>query len=100
MTQFDSFSVVTYVCGTGSKELRGFRGSSSSPWDLSRSHRKGSVMRRLRSIWSDESGTTAVEYSVMLGFIMLVLIGAVAAFGSGQSGKWVGIWNIMRRHGL
>ena len=40
---------------------------------------------------ADESGTTAVEYSVMIGFVLLVLIGAVAAFGSGQNGKWIGI---------
>jgi len=49
---------------------------------------------------SDQSGTTAVEYSVMLGFILLVLIGAVTAFGSGQNGKWVGIWGQMNAHGM
>ena len=57
-------------------------------------------MQVLMRLWLDESGTTAVEYSVMLGFIMLVLIGAVAAFGVGQSGKWVGIWSVMRAHGF
>ena len=36
----------------------------------------------------------------MLGFIMLVLIGAVAAFGTGQNGKWGGIWGVMRGHGF
>lgn len=57
-------------------------------------------MRRWSEFLNDESGTTAVEYSVMLGFIMLVLIGAVATFGSGQSGKWVGIWGQMHAHGM
>ena len=57
-------------------------------------------MQTLRRLYLDETGTTAVEYSVMLGFIMLVLIGAVAAFGSGQSGKWVSIWGVMRAHGF
>lgn len=57
-------------------------------------------MRGWAEFIRDESGTTAVEYSVMLGFIMLVLIGAVATFGSGQSGKWVGIWGQMRAHGM
>jgi Flp pilus assembly pilin Flp len=57
-------------------------------------------MRRWIEFLADDSGTTAVEYSVMLGFIMLVLIGAVATFGSGQSGKWVGIWGQMRAHGM
>lgn len=57
-------------------------------------------MRWCARFANDESGTTAVEYSVMLGFIMLVLIGAVATFGNGQSGKWVGIWGQMRAHGM
>ena len=57
-------------------------------------------MKLLRRLMLDETGTTAVEYSVMLGFIMLVLIGAVATFGLGQSGKWSGIWNVMRTHGM
>ena len=57
-------------------------------------------MQVLRRLWLDESGTTAVEYSVMLGFIMLVLIGAVATFGLGQNSKWGGIWGVMRAHGF
>ena len=57
-------------------------------------------MQALRRLWRDETGTTAVEYSVMLGFIMLVLIGAVAAFGAGQNGKWGGIWGSMQAHGM
>ena len=57
-------------------------------------------MTLLRRLLRDETGTTAVEYSVMLGFIMLVLIGAVATFGVGQSGKWFSIWGVMQAHGL
>lgn len=57
-------------------------------------------MQALRRLWQDETGTTAVEYSVMLGFIMLALIGAVALFGIGQGGKWLGIWNNMQSHGM
>ncbi|MEK6262470.1 MAG: Flp family type IVb pilin [Planctomycetota bacterium] len=57
-------------------------------------------MKLLRRLMLDEGGTTSVEYSVMLGFIMLVLIGAVAIFGIGQGGKWLGIWNNMQAHGM
>lgn len=57
-------------------------------------------MQALRRLWRDETGTTAVEYSVMLGFIMLVLIGAVAVFGAGQNGKWGGIGGSMQAHGM
>lgn len=49
---------------------------------------------------ADESGTTAVEYSVMIGFVLVVLIGAVAVFGSGQNGKWIGIRGQMQGHGM
>ncbi len=49
---------------------------------------------------ADESGTTAVEYSVMIGFVLVVLIGAVAVFGSGQNGKWIGIRGQMGTHGM
>ncbi len=57
-------------------------------------------MTLLRRLLRDETGTTAVEYSVMLGFIMLVLIGSVALFGLGQNGKWGGIWGTMQSHGM
>ena len=57
-------------------------------------------MRRLSELKNDESGTTAVEYSVMLAFVMLTLIGAVAVFGNAQNGKWVGIWGQMQTHGM
>ena len=39
-------------------------------------------MRRLRRLFSDQRGATAVEYAVMLGMILLVLIGAVATVGT------------------
>jgi Flp pilus assembly pilin Flp len=57
-------------------------------------------MRLWNWIWRDDEGTTSVEYCVMLGFIMLVVIGSVASFGSGQSGTWVGIWTKMRSAGI
>ena len=57
-------------------------------------------MRRLIAMMKDESGTTAVEYSVMLGFILLVLIGSVAAIGNTQHGTWNGIWGTMQQYGM
>lgn len=52
-------------------------------------------MQVLKRLWLDETGTTAVEYCVMLGFIMLVVIGAVTTFGLGQNSKWGGISSSM-----
>ena len=63
-------------------------------------HSKGQAMQQFLRVLRDESATTAVEYSIMLGFIMLVLIGAVATFGVGQGGKWNGIWGQMTAHGM
>lgn len=48
----------------------------------------------------DESGTTSVEYSIMLGFILTVVIAAVATFGGGQNKSWIGINNSMQAHGF
>jgi hypothetical protein len=36
----------------------------------------------------------------MLGFVITVVIAAVAAFGSGQNKSWKGIDNTMQAHGL
>lgn len=58
------------------------------------------AMRRWTRFLREESGTTSVEYSVMLGFIITVVIAAVAAFGSGQNKSWKGIDNTMQAHGL
>lgn len=62
--------------------------------------REGWTMRRLIAMMKDQAGTTSVEYSVMLGFILLVLIGTVAAIGNTQHGTWNGIWGQMQQHGM
>jgi pilus assembly protein Flp/PilA len=43
-------------------------------------------------IW-DEQGPTAVEYAVMMGMILLVVIGAVATVGANTNDMWVRIMN-------
>ncbi|MDB5344446.1 MAG: Flp/Fap pilin component [Schlesneria sp.] len=58
------------------------------------------AMRRWTRFLREESGTTSVEYSVMLGFIITVVIAAVAAFGSGQNKSWNGIDNQLQSHGF
>jgi Flp pilus assembly pilin Flp len=57
-------------------------------------------MRRWSTFLRDENGTAAVEYSIVLGFIITVVIVAIAAFGQGQSGSWNGINGKMSSHGL
>lgn len=47
-------------------------------------------MRFLCSLARDEDGTTAVEYAVMLAFILSVIFAAVSAVGAGSGGMWGG----------
>ncbi len=42
-------------------------------------------MHRIRASWKDDSGATAVEYSLMLAFIAVVIVAAVALLGQGVS---------------
>ncbi len=39
-------------------------------------------MSHLRAMWEDESGATAVEYSLMLAAIAAAIIGTVGVLGS------------------
>jgi Flp pilus assembly pilin Flp len=50
--------------------------------------------------WSDDDGTTAVEYAVMLGSILLVAIVAVAALGAQSGGMWGSIKSNLVLFGL
>lgn len=54
----------------------------------------------LQNLLRDESGTTAVEYAVMLAVILLVLIAGVVSFGNAQNGSWVKIDSQLKNHGF
>ena len=41
-----------------------------------------------RNLLHEESGPTAVEYAVMLALILMSVITAVSAVGSGSGGMW------------
>ncbi|MDA0835364.1 MAG: Flp family type IVb pilin [Planctomycetota bacterium] len=41
-----------------------------------------------RNLLNEESGPTAVEYAVMLALILMSVITAVSAVGSGSGGMW------------
>ncbi len=57
-------------------------------------------MPPFRRFFTDETGTTAVEYAVMLAMILLVLIVGVAAFGNSQDSYWGRINGEMTDHGI
>ncbi|MEW9870342.1 Flp family type IVb pilin [Arthrobacter sp. HS15c] len=45
----------------------------------------------LRGIWTPEKGATATEYSVLLGFIAIVIVAGVGIFGTSLNGVFMGL---------
>jgi len=39
---------------------------------------------------ADERGATAIEYSLLIAMLTLVILGAVSALGGGTGGLWTG----------
>jgi len=39
-------------------------------------------------LWKDEGGASLVEYSVLIGIILVVTVGAITAVGTWASGRW------------
>jgi pilus assembly protein Flp/PilA len=58
------------------------------------------MLRFLRNLLVNDSGTTAVEYAVMLAMILMVIIGSVVFFGNAQNGSWGRINNNLTAHGF
>ena len=46
------------------------------------------VASKFRRCMSDEDGPTAAEYAVMAGFLIMVLIAVITAFGHGVSANF------------
>lgn len=57
-------------------------------------------MKFLRQFLAKETGTTSVEYAVMLAMILLVLIAGVVVFGNAQNGYWMRIDGELNSHGF
>ena len=45
----------------------------------------------LRGLWIQEKGATATEYSILIGFIALVIVAAVGLFGIALDGVFTGL---------
>jgi len=39
-------------------------------------------------LWRDESGASLIEYSLLIGIMVLVTVAAVTAVGTWAGGKW------------
>jgi len=49
--------------------------------------------RRLRAVWSEEKGATAVEYGLIVGLIFLAIIGGLSLFASNENVMYTHISN-------
>jgi pilus assembly protein Flp/PilA len=58
------------------------------------------TMRRIARFLQNEEAATAVEYSVVLALILMVVIGAISAFGSQASGLWSNIFSGLQAVGF
>ena len=56
--------------------------------------------KSIRKFLTDADGTTAVEYCVMLGSILLVMIVSIVAAGNGISDWWNNINSEMGSNGF
>lgn len=57
-------------------------------------------MRSLRRFLAGEEATTAVEYAVMLGLILIACITALSSLGSESGGLWGNNNAQLRAHGF
>lgn len=57
-------------------------------------------MKSLLRFLGDEQAATAVEYAVMLGLILLVVIGSIVTVGQGTGGMWSGNSSAMQSAGF
>jgi Flp pilus assembly pilin Flp len=46
------------------------------------------IVARLRKLFLNDDGPTAVEYAVLLGLLIAVALVAIRALGGGVEGKW------------
>ncbi len=56
-------------------------------------------MKRLFRALIDEQGATAVEYAILLGLIVLVLLSSVALVGERSNGMWTIIQSSLTQSG-
>lgn len=58
------------------------------------------MWNNIKSFLIDESGTTAVEYAVLLALILIAIIGGLTAAGGGTRDWWENVGTEMTNHGM
>ena len=55
------------------------------------------MMTKFRSLLSDESGATAIEYGLIAALVAVALITALTNMGTGLTNKFTGITNELNK---
>lgn len=49
------------------------------------------ALSSLCGLWTQEKGATATEYSVLVGFVAIVIVAGVGLFGTSLNGVYTGL---------
>lgn len=49
------------------------------------------ALSSLWGLWTQEKGATATEYSVLVGFVAIVIVAGVGLFGTSLNGVYTGL---------
>ena len=85
------------LCLLSTDQKRPTQSVQDTSTDRSEARSGWSMVRRF--LFSDD-GTTATEYAVMLGLILLLVILGVSSVGGGVSGWWNNIDSDLNTHGF
>jgi pilus assembly protein Flp/PilA len=57
------------------------------------------IKRTATRLWTDESGASLLEYSVLVGLITAGVIGSVIAVAQWTGGRWTNLTNVLNTTG-
>ena len=53
------------------------------------------TMQLIKGFGRDKEGAALVEYTVLLGIMLVAVIGTIGLVGSWISGRWTALWNAL-----
>jgi pilus assembly protein Flp/PilA len=57
-----------------------------------------SIVKLMKQLKSDEDGAALVEYTVLLGIMLVAVVGVIVAVGGWVSNKWVDLNTAINAH--
>jgi pilus assembly protein Flp/PilA len=73
-------------------------GIDASPFDGSCTQEEGfmsRVVRLLRNLARDEEGAALVEYTVLLGIMLVAVVATIGLVGGWVNAKWAALWTAL-----